>query len=153
MMMSASSGYLTDSLEIDNADDVVQCMRRWRDEGDKMQLYNAGKYGSAMLAVVMKLSYATNQSTVRLVLFILASCFATSYQLYWDLVVDWGLLQRNSKNRWLRDSLVLKRKYLYFISMVRQLLTMEIDRPAINHLILVTDSSYCKLKDFLVNIS
>lgn len=120
-MMSASSGYLTSFLEIDNDDDVVQCMRRWRDEGDKMQLYNAGKYGSAMLAVVMKLSYATNQSTVRLVLFILASCFATSYQLYWDLVVDWGLLQRNSKNRWLRDSLVLKRKYLYFISMVHQL--------------------------------
>jgi len=97
----------------------LQCLRRWRDEGDKHQLYNAGKYGSAMLAMVVKVSYMIKEDTTWLVLYILFSCFATLYQLYWDLVVDWGLLQPNSKNRWLRDNLILKRKYLYFVSMVR----------------------------------
>jgi len=95
-----------------------QCLRRWRDEGDKMQLYNAGKYGSAMLAMVVKVSYSIKGGTTWLVLFVLFSCFATLYQLYWDLVIDWGLLQTNSKNRWLRDNLILKKKYIYFVSMV-----------------------------------
>ena len=97
----------------------VQCLRRWRDERDKIQLYNAGKYGSAMVAVAIKLKYATQETTAWLVLFIFFSCLATLYQLYWDLVVDWGLLDRESKNPWLRDSLILKRKYIYFVSMVR----------------------------------
>jgi len=94
-----------------------QCLRRWRDEGDKKQLYNAGKYGSAMLAMVVKVSYTIKGDTAWLVLYILFSCFATLYQLYWDFVVDWGLLQPNSKNRWLRDNLILKKKYIYFVSM------------------------------------
>lgn len=95
----------------------MQCSRRWRDEGDKMQLYNAGKYASAMFAVATKLTYMIKGDKIWLALFIMISCFATLYQLYWDLVVDWGLLQRNSRNRWLRDNLVLKKKYLYFVSM------------------------------------
>ncbi|CAK9274625.1 unnamed protein product [Sphagnum jensenii] len=95
----------------------LQCLRRWRDEGDKMQLYNSGKYMSAMVAVVLRLAYVSHSSIALLVLFVLSSCFATLYQVYWDVVVDWGLLQQNSKNPWLRDNLILKRKYLYHISM------------------------------------
>ncbi|KAG0558028.1 hypothetical protein KC19_11G174000, partial [Ceratodon purpureus] len=94
-----------------------QCLRRWRDEGDKRQLYNAGKYASAMLAMVVKLTYMIKQDTIWLVLFILFSCFATLYQIYWDLVIDWGLLQTDSKNRYLRDNLILRKKYIYFVSM------------------------------------
>lgn len=97
----------------------MQCLRRWRDEGDKMQFYNAGKYASAMLAMVIKLTYNYKANTTWLILFITFSCIATLYQLYWDLVVDWGLLQRSSRNPWLRDNLVLKKKYIYFVSMVR----------------------------------
>lgn len=96
----------------------VQCLRRWRDEGDKMQLFNAGKYASAMVAVAMKVTYQSKHNTTWLVLFIVFSCFAAIYQLYWDIVIDWGLLQRKSKNPWLRDSLILKKKYRYFLSMV-----------------------------------
>jgi hypothetical protein len=97
----------------------LQCMRRWRDEGDRMQLYNAGKYASAMIAMAIKLTYMFQGGSTWLVLFIIFSCIATLYQLYWDLVVDWGLLQRSSRNPWLRDNLVLKKKYIYFASMVR----------------------------------
>jgi hypothetical protein len=109
----------------------VQCLRRWRDEGDKRQLYNAGKYASAMLAMVVKLTYVIKQDTVWLVLFILFSCFATLYQLYWDLVVDWGLLQPDSKNRWLRDNLILKKKYIYFVSMVRKSIRLSEIEPSV----------------------
>ncbi|CAK9274631.1 unnamed protein product [Sphagnum jensenii] len=95
----------------------LQCLRRWKDEGDKLSLYNAGKYMSAMVAVVLTLAYVSYDTSTLLVLFLLSSCCATLYQLYWDVVVDWGLLQQNSKNPWLRDNLILKRKYLYYISM------------------------------------
>ncbi|CAM6047743.1 unnamed protein product [Sphagnum compactum] len=95
----------------------LQCLRRWKDEGDKLSLYNAGKYMSAMVAVVLTLAYISYDTSTLLVLFLLSSCCATLYQLYWDVVVDWGLLQQNSKNPWLRDNLILKRKYLYYISM------------------------------------
>jgi len=91
-----------------------------------MQFYNAGKYASAMLAMVIKLTYNYKANTTWLILFITFSCFATLYQLYWDLVVDWGLLQRSSRNPWLRDNLVLKKKYIYFVSMVRTFNTMSV---------------------------
>ncbi|XP_073385154.1 phosphate transporter PHO1 [Physcomitrium patens] len=94
-----------------------QCLRRWRDEGDTKQLYNAGKYASAMMAVGVRVTYSMKEDTTWLVLFILFSCFATFYQLYWDIVVDWGLLQKNSKNKWLRDNLIFRKKYIYFVSM------------------------------------
>jgi hypothetical protein len=101
-------------------------LRRWKDEGDKLSLYNAGKYMSAMVAVVLTVAYVSYDTSTLLVLFLLSSCCATLYQLYWDVVVDWGLLQQNSKNPWLRDNLILKRKYLYYISMVLLLLLYTI---------------------------
>jgi len=93
-----------------------------------MQLFNAGKYASAMVAMVIKLTYSLRGDTTWLVLFIVFSCFATLYQLYWDLVVDWGLLQRSSRNPWLRDTLILKKKYIYFVSMVRTFHTILHDQ-------------------------
>jgi len=77
---------------------------------------------SAMVAVVLTLAHLSYDTSTLLVLSLLSSCCATLYQLYWDVVVDWGLLQQNSKNPWLRDNLILRRKYLYYISMVLLLL-------------------------------
>ncbi|KAL1125925.1 hypothetical protein V6Z11_A13G076000 [Gossypium hirsutum] len=42
--------------------------------------------------------------------------------MYWDLVVDWGLLQRSSKNRWLRDKLLIPYKGVYFGAMALNIL-------------------------------
>ncbi|KAB2047836.1 hypothetical protein ES319_A13G073400v1 [Gossypium barbadense] len=42
--------------------------------------------------------------------------------MYWDLVVDWGLLQRSSKNRWLRDKLLIPYKGVYFWAMALNIL-------------------------------
>lgn len=44
---------------------------------------------------------------------------ATIIGAYWDLVVNWGVLQPNLKNPWLRDKLVLSNKMVYFGAMVR----------------------------------
>ena len=98
---------------------TVQCARRWFDEGDTNHLVNLGKYVSAMLAAGAKVAYEKDESLASLALLVAVSSTATVYQLYWDFVKDWGLLQPNSKNPWLRNDVILKRKYMYYLSMVR----------------------------------
>lgn len=96
---------------------AMQCARRWLDEGDTGHLINLGKYVSAMLAAGVKLAYEKEKSVGWLCMVVIMSSIATVYQLYWDFVKDWGLLQMNSKNPWLRNELILRRKFIYFFSM------------------------------------
>lgn len=97
-----------------------QCARRWFDEGETSHLVNLGKYVSAMLAAGAKVAYEKDKAkgVGWLCLVVVMSSGATVYQLYWDFVKDWGLLQVNSKNPWLRNDLMLRRKTIYYFSMV-----------------------------------
>ncbi|XVE53384.1 hypothetical protein DITRI_Ditri02bG0200000 [Diplodiscus trichospermus] len=96
---------------------AMQCARRWFDEGQTNHLVNLGKYVSAMLAAGTKVAYEKERSIGWLCLVVVMSSAATVYQLYWDFVKDWGLLQLNSKNPWLRNELMLRRKFIYYFSM------------------------------------
>ncbi|XP_010265338.1 PREDICTED: phosphate transporter PHO1 homolog 1-like [Nelumbo nucifera] len=96
---------------------AMQCARRYFDEGQISHLINLGKYVSAMLAAGAKVAYEKEGSIGYLCLVVVVSSAATVYQLYWDFVKDWGLLQFHSKNPWLRNELVLRRKIIYFLSM------------------------------------
>ncbi|KAL0905708.1 hypothetical protein M5K25_024148 [Dendrobium thyrsiflorum] len=96
---------------------AMQCARRWFDEGETSHLVNLGKYVSAMLAAGAKVAYEKEKNIGWLSLVVLMSSTATVYQLYWDFVKDWGLLQPKSKNPWLRNELILQRKFIYFLSM------------------------------------
>ncbi|XP_048235124.1 phosphate transporter PHO1 isoform X2 [Ricinus communis] len=95
---------------------AMQCARRWFDECDLNHLANMGKYVSAMVAAGARLTYARQENHLWLGIVLVTSLIATVYQLYWDFVKDWGLLHRNSKNKWLRDDLILKNKSIYYIS-------------------------------------
>ncbi|MCO5607260.1 hypothetical protein L7F22_061453 [Adiantum nelumboides] len=99
---------------------MQQCLRSWLDDGDQSHIVNGGKYLSALAAIITRLSFKYHDSREWLALFIVSSTFATCYQLYWDVVVDWGLLQLNSSNPWLRDSLVLRQRSVYFVSVVKE---------------------------------
>ncbi|XP_039142556.1 phosphate transporter PHO1-3 [Dioscorea cayenensis subsp. rotundata] len=96
---------------------AMQCARRWFDEGQTSHLVNLGKYVSAMLAAGAKVAYEKEKTIGWLSLVVAMSSAATVYQLYWDFVKDWGLLQVGSKNPWLRNELILRRKFIYFLSM------------------------------------
>uniref|UniRef100_A0A7N0V554 Phosphate transporter PHO1 n=2 Tax=Kalanchoe fedtschenkoi TaxID=63787 RepID=A0A7N0V554_KALFE len=97
---------------------AMQCGRRWVDEHDPNHLANLGKYVSAMVAAGARISYSTNPSTVWFITVLVTSLAATVYQLYWDFVKDWGLLNPKSHNLWLRDDLILKNKSIYYVSIV-----------------------------------
>lgn len=104
---------------------TLQCARRWFDEGKTSHLVNLGKYVSAMLAAGAKVAYEKEQTVGWLCLLVIVSTCATVYQLYWDFVKDWGFFQTNSKNPWLRDELILRHKFIYYVSMVQYRLLNE----------------------------
>ncbi|CAI0463923.1 unnamed protein product [Linum tenue] len=95
---------------------AMQCLRRYIEESDVNQLANMGKYVSAMLAAGARLTYAKKENHLWFAIVLVTSAFATIYQLYWDFVKDWGLLNPKSKNKWLRDDLILKNKSIYYMS-------------------------------------
>ncbi|KAL6525519.1 hypothetical protein OROHE_015826 [Orobanche hederae] len=97
---------------------VMQCLRRWLEERQKIHLANLGKHVSTILAAVVKVVYNKKKSPGWLCIVLVVSSAVTFFQLYWDFVIDWGLLWCNSKNRWLGDELMLRKKFIYFISMV-----------------------------------
>ncbi|CAK7327287.1 unnamed protein product [Dovyalis caffra] len=95
---------------------AMQCARRWFDESDLNHLANMGKYVSAMVAAGARITYSRQENHLWLGIVLVTSVFATVYQLYWDFVKDWGLLNSKSKNLWLRDELILKNKSIYYMS-------------------------------------
>ncbi|CDP11639.1 unnamed protein product [Coffea canephora] len=60
--------------------------------------------------------YHSETSDFWMIIVLVTSLVATVYQLYWDFVKDWGLLNPKSRNLWLRDDLILRNKCIYYIS-------------------------------------
>ena len=103
-----------------------QCLRRLYEEKDKMHALNGLKYSFAIAAVCFRTAYSLNKNLyIWYVLAWVFSVIAAVSGTYWDLVIDWGLLQRNSKNRWLRDKLLVPQKSVYFVAMVSDIITNE----------------------------
>lgn len=97
----------------------LQCLRRYIDERDRDQLYNAAKYLSAMTTVALKVAYSQNQSRLWLGLFAVSAMGTAIFANFWDLVKDWGLLNRRATVPWLRNNRVLSRAWVYYVAMVR----------------------------------
>ncbi|MCL7024022.1 hypothetical protein MKW94_016712 [Papaver nudicaule] len=100
----------------------LQCIRRYLEEKDIMQGINGLKFLSIIGAVLMRTAYSKWHGMGWWVMAWISSVIAAVAATYWDLVVDWGLLQRNSKNPWLRDKLLVSQKSVYFGAMVLNVL-------------------------------
>ncbi|XXG70565.1 hypothetical protein AAC387_Pa07g0012 [Persea americana] len=100
----------------------LQCIRRMFEEHDAVQGYNGLKYLTTIIAVVMRTAYEMHKGFHWKIMAGISSILATIVSIYWDIVLDWGLLQKNSKNRWLRDKLLVSHKSVYFAAMVLNIL-------------------------------
>ncbi|KAL3819342.1 hypothetical protein ACJIZ3_005247 [Penstemon smallii] len=96
----------------------LQCVRRLFEEKDSAHGYNGLRYFLTIVAVVVRTAFERRKNTTWKVLAIVSSAIATIMNTYWDIVVDWGLLQRKSKNLFLRDKLIVSHKSVYFVAMV-----------------------------------
>ncbi|KAG2259783.1 hypothetical protein Bca4012_096752 [Brassica carinata] len=102
---------------------LLQCLRRLFEEKNPEQGYNGLKYLLTIVAVCLRTAYSFHKGDIawRMVAAI-SSAAAAIFSTYWDFVHDWGLLNRTSKNRWLRDKLIIPQKKVYFIAMILNVL-------------------------------
>ncbi|KAG2702409.1 hypothetical protein I3760_06G088100 [Carya illinoinensis] len=94
------------------------CIRRFYEDKDAMHGYNGLKYFSTIVAVIIRTAFELTKRIAWMVFALVSSAIAVTMNTYWDIVVDWGLLQRQSRNRLLRDKLLISRKSVYFAAMV-----------------------------------
>lgn len=110
----------------------AQSVRRYFTTSDAFpHLFNAGKYFSSILVVVVATVtrvLANKDGTSNLLgyeafsAYIFFACVSTLYAYWWDIKMDWGFLDHTStghKNKYLRDELLYAggKKFVYFIIM------------------------------------
>ncbi|KAL1218458.1 Phosphate transporter PHO1-like protein0 [Cardamine amara subsp. amara] len=96
----------------------LQCIRRLCEEKETVHGYNALKYMLTIIAVVLRTVYELKKGHNWMILALVSSGVATGMNTFWDIVIDWGLLRRHSKNPYLRDKLLVPHKSVYFAAMV-----------------------------------
>ncbi|XP_031396311.1 phosphate transporter PHO1 homolog 9-like isoform X2 [Punica granatum] len=96
----------------------LQCLRRLIEERDPKHGYNSLRYLSTIVALTMRTIYERKEGVNWKIWAAITLGVATVMNTYWDIVEDWGLLQRNSKNPWLRDKLAIPNRGVYFVAMV-----------------------------------
>ncbi|KAM7487458.1 hypothetical protein LguiB_024942 [Lonicera macranthoides] len=97
---------------------ALQCLRRLFEDRDMVHSYNGLRYFLTIIAVVIRTCFELKKGLIWKVLTLVSSIIATMMNTYWDIIVDWGLLQRRSKNLFLRDKLVVSHKSVYFAAMI-----------------------------------
>lgn len=93
-------------------------MRRFFEEKDAIQGWNSLKYFAIVVSFVTRTAYSKNDSTGWYIVAWVTSVVAGVVATYWDIVYDWGLLNRKSTNPWLRDKLIVPYKSVYFAAIV-----------------------------------
>ncbi|GJT17993.1 phosphate transporter PHO1 homolog 10 isoform X1 [Tanacetum coccineum] len=73
----------------------LDCVRRFFEENNGIQLLNASRYFLTIIAVMVTTAFELKMETTWKVLALVGSVAAICFNLYWDIVMDLGLLQRN----------------------------------------------------------
>ncbi|XP_026400642.1 phosphate transporter PHO1 homolog 3-like [Papaver somniferum] len=101
---------------------ALRCFRRYFEEKNGMQGINGFKYLSIVLSVSIVTAHSKRHTMGLYVMAWISAISAAVVSIYWDIVFDWGLLQKNSKNPWLRDKLLVPHKSVYFGIMIMDVL-------------------------------
>jgi xenotropic and polytropic retrovirus receptor 1 len=98
---------------------ALQCIRRYADTRNVFpHLVNCGKYSMTIMAAVTLSLFRIDGTNSTLALFATFSVVNSIYCSIWDLLMDFSLLQPDSRHPLLRDILSIKRRWLYYFIMV-----------------------------------
>jgi glucan phosphoethanolaminetransferase (alkaline phosphatase superfamily) len=103
----------------------AQCLRRYHDSKDKLNLANAGKYFSMILIHFSNIFKAKLRTDATLYIFISVSLISTLYAYSWDIYMDWGLLRcswRERNKRLLRNKTLFPQWFYYYAALSNLLL-------------------------------
>ncbi|CAN8095607.1 unnamed protein product [Discula destructiva] len=96
----------------------LQCFRRYRDTRNVFpHLVNCGKYTASILAAAFLSVFRIERTTTTLALFIIFSAVNGFYTAFWDIFMDFSLLQPHTHHRLLRDIVALKSRWPYYLIM------------------------------------
>lgn len=98
---------------------VLQCFRRFADTGDWFPHFaNLIKY-TVTTSYFMCLSiFRMNPTKTTKSIFIFVSVVNSCYSSFWDIFMDWSLCQFDSENFLLRDVLMYKRRWIYYLAAI-----------------------------------
>ncbi|QIX02528.1 hypothetical protein AMS68_008045 [Peltaster fructicola] len=97
---------------------ALQCLRRYWDTRNVFpHLVNCGKYTFTILYYMSLSLYRIDDTTEFQALFIVFATINAVYCSIWDILMDWSLLDLESKNFLLRDTLAYKQKWYYYAAM------------------------------------
>ncbi|KAL6453539.1 SYG1 Protein SYG1 [Candida maltosa Xu316] len=97
----------------------LQCIRRFMDTGDWFpHLANAMKYTISAVYYITLSVYRIDRRPQNKAVFIVFAFINSVYCSIWDIVMDWSLLQSDSKHYLLRDHLFYKKPVYYYVAMV-----------------------------------
>lgn len=105
---------------------LIQCVRLWRDSGEKMHLVNAMKYCSTFPVIFLSaMKYHVTRDVWENIFKLLWLCFAffnSAFSFYWDIIQDWDFLnfpKRDSpKGSLLKSELLYKNQGFYYWAVV-----------------------------------
>ncbi|KAK6242715.1 hypothetical protein SCA6_008104 [Theobroma cacao] len=86
---------------------LLQCLHRLFEEKAAVHGYGGLNYFLTIVAILIRTAFELKKGTV-------SSAVTTILSTYLELVMDWGLLRRHSKNAYLRDKLLVPHKSVYF---------------------------------------
>nr|GEV60330.1 putative reverse transcriptase domain-containing protein [Tanacetum cinerariifolium] len=95
---------------VDENDDEVEEPMVWKPPVEILSDNSSYTILASTLTVVVRTTFELKMETTWKVLALVGLVAAICFNLYWDIVMDWGLLQRNSKNKFLRDKPSVSRK-------------------------------------------
>ncbi|KAH8556800.1 EXS family-domain-containing protein [Umbelopsis sp. PMI_123] len=95
---------------------LLQCIRRYKDSRETVHLINAGKYVTSIWATSLTGVRRIHNYPAMQAAWIVACIINSTYTSAWDLKMDWGLLQRHSRNFLLRNDLVFYH-WTYYVAM------------------------------------
>ncbi|KAF6063276.1 EXS family protein [Candida albicans] len=97
----------------------LQCIRRYMDTGDWFpHLANSMKYTITAIYYITLSIYRIDRKTQNRAVFIVFASMNSIISSIWDIVMDWSLLQSDSKNFLLRDHLFYKNPNYYYAAMI-----------------------------------
>ena len=98
---------------------IVQCIRLGYDSGQywcKPHMFNTIKYTLSLTSAI--LAYISNSDPELIITWISVSTVTTLYSYYWDLKMDWNLLECSDKSLLLRKYLTFAPARNYYIVIV-----------------------------------
>ncbi len=99
---------------------IIQCIRQGYDKGEYFMtpfFFNTLKYLATLLTAIFAFYYKLGASDIQAA-WLLFAIISSFYSFFWDLMMDWDLLQKNNLHPLLREKLIFGSPKIYYLIIV-----------------------------------